>query len=578
MAMKEKSLVLSRDLSLPADAVTQTISILAKRGAGKTHTASILAEEFIKAGIPFVVLDPTGAWWGLRSGKDGKANGGYPVYIIGGEHGIPLEYTAGKVIAEQVALHPSFYVIDLSHFGSNKEQNHFVTDFAEALYRIKAKNRSPLHLFLDEADAMAPQQPLPGEQRMLGAFQAIVRRGRIHGIGITLISQRAASINKGVLTQTECLVVLQTTSPQDQKAIEEWIKRNGTDEERRTVMQSLASLEKGVAWVWSPAWLETLKKVKIRDRLTYNSSATPKMEAGGKFIGPDLKPVDLEKLGAQIKATIQKAEDNNPIKLQKRIRELELALTSRNSVNPERERELHRLQNSNEKILEENRALRAYQQELLTTLETASGILAKIPIYKRKETEASAFLKIDLHSSKLTETQPIPPMERPRPAIEENRSERTLAKGEKSLLSALVQWFPNGMTEGQMRTHAGLRKSGTFSQYKRKLKVLQLLEERGGLIYATQKGIDELGVVLPSPKNTEEVLAIWNPKLSDGARRMLNCLVQLRGESISDEELQLRAGLKKSGTYSQYKNQLRTANLATVNGKLISANRETLLL
>lgn len=52
-------LKISEDISLPIDSITQTFSILAKRRVGKTYTASVIAEEFVKANLPFVVLDPT---------------------------------------------------------------------------------------------------------------------------------------------------------------------------------------------------------------------------------------------------------------------------------------------------------------------------------------------------------------------------------------------------------------------------------------------------------------------------------------------------------------------------------------
>ena len=62
-----KKLHISEDIALPLDTATQTIAILARKRVGKTYTASVLAEELIKAEIPLVVLDPTGAWWGLRA-------------------------------------------------------------------------------------------------------------------------------------------------------------------------------------------------------------------------------------------------------------------------------------------------------------------------------------------------------------------------------------------------------------------------------------------------------------------------------------------------------------------------------
>lgn len=321
-----RGLRIAEDLEpLPLDAVTQAIAILARRGAGKTHTASVLVEEVVRAGLPVVVLDPTGAWWGLRTSVDGQKPG-LPVYIFGGEHGdVPLEATAGKVIADVVIDHPHAYVIDLSGFESNAAQDRFVADFLERLYRGKATHREALLVVVDEADSFAPQRVMPGGQRLLGAMEAIVRRGRIRGLGVVLISQRAAVLNKNVLTQVEVLIALQTTSPQDRAAIDEWVKGHATADERSQVLDSLASLERGQAWIWSPAWLRILKRIRIRARTTFDSSATP--EAGAIAVAPRaIAKVDLASLGERIAATVEQAKANDPAILRKRIVELERSM------------------------------------------------------------------------------------------------------------------------------------------------------------------------------------------------------------------------------------------------------------
>jgi len=48
-----------------------------------------------------------------------------------------------------------------------------MTDFGEMIYRLKAKEeyRTSMMLIIDEADAIAPQRPLKGEKRMLGAAE-----------------------------------------------------------------------------------------------------------------------------------------------------------------------------------------------------------------------------------------------------------------------------------------------------------------------------------------------------------------------------------------------------------------------
>lgn len=304
-----QTLRISDDLNLPLEAVTQTFAILAKRRVGKTYTASVMAEEMAKVNLPFVALDPTGAWWGLRSK--------FPVIIIGGEHGdVPLEYTAGRVIAELVVDHPGFYIIDLSHTESDAQQDKFATDFATRLYRLKEKHRDPLHLFIDEADSFAPQRPFENQKTMLGAFEALVRRGGIRGIGVTLITQRPAVLNKNVLNMTEIIIALQTTAPLDQDAAEDWVKRNATKEQLTEFMSSLASLKLGEAWFYSPAWLEIFQRIHIRQRESFNSSATPKV--GEKRVEPKrLAPVDVANLRERMAETIEKAKADDPKELRK---------------------------------------------------------------------------------------------------------------------------------------------------------------------------------------------------------------------------------------------------------------------
>lgn len=103
---------------LSPEDVTRTTAILALRRVGKTYTASVIAEEMYDARVPWVVLDPTGAWWGMRSRADGK-DSGLPVVILGGAHGdVPLEETAGKFVAELVLDEPGWYIIDFSLFES----------------------------------------------------------------------------------------------------------------------------------------------------------------------------------------------------------------------------------------------------------------------------------------------------------------------------------------------------------------------------------------------------------------------------------------------------------------------------
>jgi hypothetical protein len=320
--VRHPTLHLSKDLRLPVEAVKQTFAILAKRGAGKTYTAAVMAEEMLKAGLQLVVVDPVGVWWGLRSSADGQREG-LPIVIMGGEHGdLPLEVGAGELIADVVMAESLSVVLDLSQFRKG-EQTRFMTEFAERLYHT---NRQPLHLVLDEADAFAPQRPMKGQERLLGAIEDLVRRGRARGIGVTLVTQRAAVLNKDVLTQAEVLVALRTIAPQDREAIDAWIRVHGTPQEREALMASLPSLPVGTAWLWSPGWLDVFQRVQIRRKETFDSSATP--QVGMVRREPKtLAAVDLERLRTRVASVRERMNAEDPRALRRRIADLERVQT-----------------------------------------------------------------------------------------------------------------------------------------------------------------------------------------------------------------------------------------------------------
>lgn len=318
-------LQLAKDLTLPLDAVTQTIAILAKRRAGKSYTMRRLAEQLFVAGQQIVLVDPKGDQWGIRSSADGKQPG-LPIVILGGERGdIPLEVSAGELVAKLVVEDRVSVLLDLSLFRKHEVAT-FMTAFLENLYRLKAREiyRTPVMLVIDEADAVAPQKPQKGEERMLGAAEDIVRRGGQRGIGCVLVTQRSAVLNKNVLTQAQMLVALRTIAPQDLAAMDAWIQVHGEPDQRKTLMESLPSLPVGDAWFWSPGWPTAegiFRRVHVLPIETFDSGATPK--PGVKPVEPkNLADVDLDALKGQMAATIAKAKADDPRELRKQIADL----------------------------------------------------------------------------------------------------------------------------------------------------------------------------------------------------------------------------------------------------------------
>jgi len=321
-----KTLRIATGLALPLEAVTQAIGILAKRRAGKSYAMRRLTEQLLKAGQQVVIIDPKGDQWGIRSAADGVSPG-LPVVILGGERAdVPLEAHGGEIVAKLVVEDRVSVLLDLSLFRKS-EVAVFMSAFLENLYRLKAREiyRTPMMLVIDEADAIAPQKPMKGEERMLGAAEDIVRRGGQRGIGCMLVTQRSAVLNKNVLTQIQLLVVLRTIAPQDLAAIDAWIDVHGTDEERKLLKGSLPSLPVGDAWFWSPGWPTNdgiFERVHVLPIETFDSAATPK--PGEKRIEPKtLADVDLDVLKERMAATIEKAKADDPRELRKQIAQLQ---------------------------------------------------------------------------------------------------------------------------------------------------------------------------------------------------------------------------------------------------------------
>lgn len=327
-----RKLKFCKDLDLPLDTVTQTIGILARKGAGKTYSGMKLAEEMVSAGQQIVVADALGVWYGLRSLADGKG-AGLPVVIMGGHHGdVPLDETSGEVLARFVYEEHVSVILDMS-FMRKGAMIRLMTMFMETLFEIAGRRRTPLHIFLDEAQTFAPQRVDPDKARLLGAIEDIVCKGRSRGLGVTMMTQRASMLNKNVLSQCEVLVAMQTAGKHDRKAIDEWVEANGTPQEAKKLMDSIGTLGVGEAWVWSPSWLKHLGRHKIARRKTFDSSKTP--EVGKTRIEPKrLAKVDMAAIKKKMGATIEKAKADDPRALKHEIKTLQAELAKAVKAKP----------------------------------------------------------------------------------------------------------------------------------------------------------------------------------------------------------------------------------------------------
>jgi hypothetical protein len=541
-------LKIAAGLSLPLEAVTQTIGVFGIRGSGKTNTAVVLAEELLQARQQVVIVDPVDVWWGLRSSKTGNTIG-FQIPVIGGDHAdLPLEAGAGSLIADFVVDQRASVVLSLRHL-SMSDQRRFATEFTERLFarKGKAEFKTPLHLIVDEADEFVPQRIPPGGERMFGAFDRLVRRGRASGIGVTLISQRPQVVNKDVLSQIETLVAMHVTHKLDRKALEAWIEAHDTEDQRETFLASLASLGRGEAWIWSPAWLGIFQRVTIRERTTFDSSATPK--AGEQIAPPkEIANVDLEKLRGQLAAIVEKAKADDPKELKRQIAELQKQLKAKAppASDPRAaERVVQAATVARDKywqatIRERDRQRDQQLAQLVKRMEKI-GELAGVKV-KLNTPPPAMNSHSDAQAAPLRKT--AVPRTIPEKRADYARPDATAGKGERIVLTAIAQ-HEAGVTRQQLTVLTGYKRS-TRDAYLQRLRSSGFVEQQGETIVATGSGVESLGSSFEPLPTGEELREFWLAKLSGGERELLAIIVDRYPSDVDRQELSDLAGYQRS--------------------------------
>ena len=117
-----------------------------------------------------------------------------------------------------------------------------VARIAGNLFENRKKGKiPPLFLVIEEAHNFAPQQGTATCSRVL---KNIASEGRKFGLGLCVVTQRAARVDKSVLSQCNTQLILQVTNPLDLKAIAQSIEGLTTG-----MTEMIQSLPVGVALV-----------------------------------------------------------------------------------------------------------------------------------------------------------------------------------------------------------------------------------------------------------------------------------------------------------------------------------------
>lgn len=585
-----QSLKISDSLTLPLDAVTQKLAFLGRTGSGKTYAATKVAEEMLAAGAQVVSLDPVGVHYGLRIAADGKGPG-IQIPVFGGLHGdVPIESTGGKLIADLIVDRNLSAVIDVSQFESDAQKARFSADFAERFFFRKKAAPSPVMLFLEEAQEFIPENPQKNEALMLHHWTRLAKLGRNFGIGLSTITQRPQEVNKKVLNLTECMFAFQMTGPHERKTIKSWVEEKGGDLD---IVDDLPRFEVGQAHVWSPQWLRVSETIKIGKKWTFNSSSTPAFGSSKRTEPKPLDSADLQRITADMAATIERAKAEDPRELKKEIAALKkqvsgaktstspavtikevssdkLTAAYERGVKAERKRiradigkqlknALREVSDSTAKIQEQRQKLWDLLQqrpgtEAMTAIEQAiSGLDSSVPV----DPEEVTVLRFQRHQPPPREIYRTPA---PRKAEAVASSNGHVSKAGRKLLTALAQFGTcEDVKLGALTGYSA--KAGHFSNVLSELRGNGYIDgERSGFSI-TNAGMAALGPYEELPTGPE-LLRYWQQKLSKGAAAILAALADVYPREITDDELGEMVNYSpNAGHFSNCLSELRTRDL-----------------
>jgi hypothetical protein len=557
---------LATNLELPDNAITETYGFLGTRGSGKTYGAGKMVEEFHAAGAQVVIVDPVGVWWGLRLAADGRGPGiGIPVF--GGWHGdVPLEPTAGSLCAQLVAERGLSVVLDVSEFPSEAAQRRFVTDFARDLFDLKKRNRSPVHIVLEEAHEFLPQQVEAGATMMVGAVKRLWKLGRNFGIGGSLVSQRAAEVNKGALNLSEMLFTGKLKGPQDRKAIQGWAADQDRDAGPLALLPTLA---KGNLIAWLP---DGAREVRFFPKRTFDASKTP--EQGDRAAAQALPSIDLGMVRTAMAATIEEIKANDPKVLRAEIARLraELAGASVGGMSGPVAREVLRERDQlREQLaqhievsakaageLETLRQVAANVDRLIEAVEKAFDDFTGLPIRfgaRIKITDPPPILPVSAGAIRRSQDghDPTPKggfsekMRQPAPDGGQRKSPSEMPQATRRILTALAQCGPR-LTRRKLSILTGYPPGG--SSIRNNLSVCRgssWIADIGDDIEITASGRKALGTFTPLPTG-RALIDYWMRELPEASTKILTACIGAYPKVVTRDRLAELTGYPPGGS------------------------------
>lgn len=168
-------------------------------------------------------------------------------------------------------------------------QNLIVSRVVSKLFELRKKGEvEPGMIVVEEAHNFAPEREKTVATKVL---RNVASEGRKFGLGLMVISQRPARVDKNIISQCNTQIILKVTNPNDINAI-----KKGIEGITAEMVEEIKRLPTGTAVVVSPE-LDVPVIVRVRIRKSQHSEATSVMKEEEKEKEPVLEENKEEKKG-----------------------------------------------------------------------------------------------------------------------------------------------------------------------------------------------------------------------------------------------------------------------------------------
>lgn len=316
---------MSTSLIFPKKVLDQHLVCLGKTGAGKSSALRHIVEYLLSKNKRVCVIDPKGDWNGLKVSGDGKGPG-FPVILFGdfketaGKQiptDVPINEHSGKHIAELITTGNRPCVVGLRGW-TQAAMHRFWIEFASTLFN---SNSGEFYLVIDEVHNFAPKGQIstPDAGMSLHWTNRLINEGRGLGLVVLCASQRPQKVHNDTLDACETLVAMRMVHKAARDSVQDWLEGAGDKKLATTILSSLASMDRGEAYVWSPEVKFGPERVTFPMFSTFDSFAPPQLQT--KVSAKDWGSVDLEAVKEKLRAVIEKAKAEDPRELQRVVAE-----------------------------------------------------------------------------------------------------------------------------------------------------------------------------------------------------------------------------------------------------------------